>query len=91
MNRTDLLVDVVEGKNVIILRNKQKINHLTTILNFEKSDVKIDKAMYLWDGLKLILYSAEEIWGGPLKQQPLVLENTINVKARSIMILSTPK
>ena len=91
MNRTDLLVDIVEGKNVIILRNKQKINHLTTILNFEKSDVKIDKAMYLWDGLKLILYSAEEIWGGPLKQQPLVLENTINVKARSIMILSTPK
>ena len=90
-NRADLLMDIVEEKNVIILRNKNRSNHLTAIMNFEKSDIKIDKTRYLQDDLNVFLYSAEEIWGGPLKQQPLAKENTLSVRARSVMILSTSK
>lgn len=86
-NRQGVEANVVNNKNIIVLRRQYLENMIICIMNFEADDVTIDLPA-VNNSLYMLMDSAEENWNNT---QTKPWEERIKIKAKSILVFSNLK
>ncbi len=86
-NRQGVEANVINNKNIIVLRRQYLENMIICIMNFEADDVTIDLPA-VNNSLYMLMDSAEENWNNT---QTKPWEERIKIKAKSILVFSNVK
>jgi len=92
-DRKNIVVDLVEEKDLIFLSRKFQEHRLIAILNFKKETAVVDLSPYAEHSLQIVLYSAEKKWGGTEENLSGTISDLMGIKIRehSIMIFTDPQ